>query len=359
MSGVTLRAWSAAPDRAAFADVFAELPRHVRREPYRAALLPGAAWKAFLDFPLTREFWVAEKGGRAVGRVGASLSPSYPGTGYLGFFEVDMEDPDRDMVARALIDVANAWLGGCGARKVYGPLDVATWFNYRFRVPADPSADEEAEPAFAWEPVNPPEYVRWFAERGFTEAERYHSLGFRPHDPALVDLIVAATGVAYDQARQRGMTFRALDTTRLDAELSVLYALSMEAFCENFLFEPIPFEAFRALYAAAAAHIDERLTYFVLDPCGREAGFVFAFIDRGYTVVKTIALRPQFRGQKLSTALMHVVFKETAARGLGQAISALVKNGSKGEILATRQENVREWRREYALFEKHLQDGAP
>ncbi len=353
MTDLGLRAWSQSADPAGFGDVFAELPGRVRRDPYRAALLPAARWRAFLDVPVTREFWIAERDGRAVGRAGASLSPSHGATGYLGFFEVDVEDAGRAAVAAALIDAGSAWLRGRGVNTVYGPVDLATWFTYRFRVPTEDSADEEAEPPFAWEPVNPPEYVLWFLEAGFTEADRYHSIAFRADDPALVDLVAAATRVVHDEARDKGFAFRPLDAARLDAEALLLYTLSMDAFRDNFLFEPIPADVFRALYAAAGGG-GERFVYFVLDPHGREVGFVLAFVDRGYTVVKTIAVRPDSRGQRLSTALMHLVFGAMAARGLRQVISALVKTGNTSEFLGARHQSLRAWRHDYALFEKSL-----
>ena len=358
MSDPILWAWSEARDRAAFAAIFAELPGRLRRDPYRAGLLPPDHWKALLDFPLPlpREFWVAEAGGRPVGRAGASLSLSSARSGYLGFFEADVEHPERDAVAWALLDAASAWLRTRGARKVYGPVDLATWFSYRFRVPVEASTDDEDEAPFAWEPVNPPEYVRWFAAHGFTEAERYHSLGFRIHDPAMVDRLVKATGIAYNEAREKGFTFRPFEPGRSETDLSVLYSLSMEAFREHLLFEPIPSEVFRTLYAPVAARPDKHLVYCALDPHGRGAGFVFAFIDRGYTVLKTIAVRPRFRGQNFSTALLHLVFGDMAARGSRQFISALVKMGGTSDSVAARHERVfgvrRGWSHAYALFEQ-------
>ena len=353
MSDLGLWTWSDATDRAAFAEVFAELPGRVRREPYRAALPPALHWKALLEVPLSREFWIVEHEGRAVGRAGASLSPRFPATGYLGFFEVDVESAARDRVAAMLLDLARTWLHGRGARQVYGPLDLATWFTYRFRVPAD-ATDEDAEAPFAWEPVNPPEYVHWFATHGFTEAQRYHSRGFAVEDPALMDRAVAMSGVLYDHARAEGFAFRPFDATRPEAELSVLYALSIEAFHDSFLFEPIPFETFRALGGGVAARFPERLTYFALDPHEREAGFIDAFVDRGYVVLKTVAVRPPFRRRKLSTVLLHLILRDAAARGVGRGISALVRTGNPSEVLGARHEQFWSWRHEYALFEGRL-----
>ena len=354
MSALGLWTWSEAVDRKAFAEVFAELPGRVRREPYRAALPPAAHWKALLELPWSREFWLVEQDGRVVGRAGASVSSSRAATGYLGFFDVDVESTERDAVAAMLLDCARAWLAARGVRRIYGPVDLATWFSYRFRVPIDTTVAEDAEAPFAWEPVNPPEYVRWFRTSGFAEAERYYSQGFAVEHPALMGQVVSMSRPAHEQARSEGFAFRDFDAARPEADLAALHAMSVEAFRESFLFEPIPFEAFRALGASRSAQFQERLTHFVLDPDGREAGFIHAFVDRGYVVIKTLAVRPAHRGRKLSTALLHLVLREAGARGVHQGISALVKRGGPSDPLGNRYEQVRGWRHEYALFTECL-----
>jgi N-acetylglutamate synthase-like GNAT family acetyltransferase len=354
MSALRFQTWSETVDREAFAETFAELPARVRREPYRAALPPAAHWKTLLELPLPLEFWLVEHEGRAVGRVGASLSSSCPAIGYLGFFEVDIESVERDAAAAMLLDLARAWLGARGVRRIYGPVDLATWFSYRFRVPSATAVDEDTEAPFAWEPVNPPEYFRWFATRGFAEAERYHSQAFAVEDPALMDQVVCMSSASYEQARSEGFAFRIFDAARPEAELSALYAVSTEAFRGSFLFEPLAFPTFRTLGAAMAARFTERLTHFVLDASGREAGFVYAFVDRGYAVIKTLAVRPGFRGRKLSTALLHLVLREAGARGVHRGISALVKRGGPSELLGARHEQLRGWRHDYALFTERL-----
>lgn len=354
MNDVTVTPASATKDAAAFGEAFAALPAQVRRHPYRAALLSADHWKSTLQFPVPREVWLAERRGRPLGRVGAALSTTYAATGYVGLFETDVYDPAARVAAGALIDSAIDWLGRHGARRVYGPLDFTTWFSYRFRIGAAADADEHAEAPFAWEPVNPPEYVQWFADRGFTEVRRYASLGFRAEDHALVGLLVAATGVTHDEVCARGYGFRRLDAARLGAELEILHCLSLESFRSNFLFEPIDFAMFSRLYVAASRQPQNSLTYFVLDATGREVGFVFAFIDRGYLVVKTIAVRPDFRDRRLATALTHLVFRDAAERGLQKAISALVAQGNTSEFIAARHEAIRAWRHHYALFERCL-----
>ena len=68
-----------------------------------------AVWARFLDLAPAEfaEFWVVFDGETPVGRIGASLMPSHPGTGAVGFFEV--VDAEKE-VAETLLDAAEAWL---------------------------------------------------------------------------------------------------------------------------------------------------------------------------------------------------------------------------------------------------------
>jgi GNAT superfamily N-acetyltransferase len=322
-----------------------------------AAADAAAPWRRLVELPLgpARTFWLALRGDEVVGRIGAGLSGTYPGVGYVGFFELDPGAAQAEAVAGRLIDEACAWLRARGATRAYGPLDLTTWFSYRFRVPAsDADANEHEEAPFWWEPQNPPEHTRWFERRGFSEAQRYHSHGFDGDPPGVAEMIVAFTGMAREAAEEAGFSFRPIDEARLDAELPILHRLSMESFADAFLFEPLPFPIFEAMYRSTANRVDYALSRFVVDPEGREVGFAFGFIDRGYAVVKTIAVLPAFRGHRLSTALLHLVLAGGLARGVRRGLSALVRAGSKSQFLEGKHAMLRGWRHEYALFEKRL-----
>ncbi|MES1172335.1 MAG: GNAT family N-acetyltransferase [Bacteroidota bacterium] len=357
MTAVRIVERSESDDAAAFVAQFAAAPALLRHPPHAGALAPAQSWRSLIDLPTgaARAFWLAQREGTVLGRVGACLSPHYPGAGYVGFFEVDTGDAEAEITAARLLDQACRWLRAQGARLAYGPLDLATWFNYRFRVPAvGADANENDEPPFWWEPENPPEYTRWFTSQGFSEAQRFHSHGFSGDPPGVAEMIVAFTGMARDGLREKGFSFRPIDPARLGDELPILHRISMESFSDNLLFEPISLAVFEGLYRATADRVDYGLSQFVVDPQGHEAGFVFGFVDRGYAVVKSIAVLPAFRGLHLSTALLHLVLAGALARGVRRGISALVRAGSRSQFLEGKHQMVRGWRHEYALFQKTL-----
>lgn len=341
-----------ASERQDWIRAFSKLPSDVRPEAFRAGLLPESVWQAFLlqPTPFAKEFWILEVEGRCLGRVGASLSPVRPGTGAIGFFEVDVRHPEAQRMGCELLEVASAWLTSQGVTVAHGPMNFNTWFPYRFRIEEGTQSQTHPDDAihFGWEPVNPPEYVEIFARAGFQPLEVYHSQG---HEGLAA--FAAATQPAYERALGRGFQFRMFDSQRvMETEVPALYEVSMQGFKDNFLFEPIPFEAFRSLYVPIAGKLDLSLSHLALSPEGKPLAFFFCFEDHGYVVYKSVAVSPEARGQGLSNAVAYLAAEAGVKRGLTKMITALVKTGAQSESYAKKVQLL--WEHKYALFSKTL-----
>lgn len=299
-----------------------------------------AVWARFLDLAPHgfAEFWVAFDGETPVGRVGASLMPSYPGTGAIGFFEVVGARAD---VAKALLEAAEAWLKGKGVQQAVGPMNLNTWFPYRLRT------DSHSE-SFGWEPNNPREYPQFFEAAGYSVCEHYHTVG-----SAGLGAYAEKTKGAYEAALAEGFTFRPFDGPNfLDREIPPLFELSMAGFKDNFLFEPITVQQFRELYVPIVKKMDFSCAFFALSPEGKEAGFFFAFPDTSYLVFKSATVLDSYRGKGLSTAMTYLAAREGVARGLENFISALVRTGNRSESYAKKAAAL--WDHHYALYQKSL-----
>lgn len=331
-----------------FDPVFRSIPEKVRKDPFRVGLLPEAMEGAFLKMPMPfpTEFWWVEDEGRPVGRAGVSLSPQIlDGRNFaaFGFFEVDVSSGAAPQTASRLIEAAAQWARERGAGPLVGPMNFNTWFPYRFR------ADTQSEIApFAWEPVNPPQYVEFFRQNGFEELARYHT---RSVDG--LDELVRRLSPSGERTRLAGYSLREFDRDRvLEREVPILHGLSMVGFRDNFLFEPIPLEIFRQLYVPlVSGKVDLSLCRFLLDPQGREAGFITAFMERDSSLVlKSMTVLPEHRGKGLSNALFHASIEAGLQRGARHCISALVREGIGSESLAKKSE-IR-WEHRYALYER-------
>lgn len=299
--------------------------------------------------------YLAVERGQVVGRTLVATSPGRTGAATLGLFEVDLAR-DGHAVADLLIDAGQQWARGSGCTELFAPIDLNTWFTYRFLLPPAGAGAEVAP--YEWEPAQPPEYLDLFQRRGFQVAERFNTQGARFTEGGQdLKTLLDHTARAHDAARSAGFVFERLSNlARLEALLDEMHPLCMEAFCENPLFEPLPVELFRQLYLSAAGARDCSLTHVVREPGGSLAGFAFTFIDGDAVIVKTIAVAPSLRGRHLSSALVHAVFAYGAGRGYRHFVSALVRHGNTSDFLGdpARLYGTRVWRHDYVLLRRDL-----
>lgn len=270
----------------------------------------------------------------------------------LGLFEM-APDPTGAAAATHAIERAVAWAHARGLTMLYAPVDLNTWFDYRFMLPPERAA--AGVPIRPWEPIHPPAYLELFRARGFTEVERYETTAILlPRTGAYTGAsAVEQTRDAWRKAVDSGITFdRLTDPAALPPLLDELYPLCMEAFSENLLFEPLPASVFRSLHVSGIASRDASATHWARDEQGRPVGFVFAFREDDTMVVKTIAVDPGLRGRRLSSALMHLVIRTAVESGIHDFVSALVRRGNTSNFLAQAHllPGVGCWKHEYVLL---------
>jgi GNAT superfamily N-acetyltransferase/ribosomal protein S18 acetylase RimI-like enzyme len=307
------------------------------RESAYAPFAPKQTYSALLlNLARERPFdaFLAEAEGRVAGRAAVWSLTAKPGAAGIGLFE-SAPGAERDDASAMLIDAASSWATDRGYTEIFAPIDLNTWFSHRFLLP--PPDGRTHKILYSWEPVQPPEYVDAFTRRGFRNAERYHTeiMRFDHGSERSLGKVAELTSDAVTHATKAGFTFERLaDPARLPALLDEAYGLCSEAFAENFLFEPIGPELFRTILLSGAAVRDSTLSHWVRDAAGQMQGFILAFADGDAVVVKTVAISPSARGNRLAVALTHLAVKEGTRRGLNSLASALVHGGNVSEILS-------------------------
>ncbi len=331
-----------------FLTSFSKLQEGVRQAPYRTGLLPFPVWIGFICQPtkFAKEFWIVEDDlGRALGRIGANVSATKADEGAIGFFECDLTTPAGIEAGGKLLEAAESWLKAKGVKTAYGPMNFNTWFPYRFRTSQN---IDKQDLFFGWEPVNPPEYVDIWKSAGYETCELYAT---KAHGE--LDAFAAKTKPAYDGALAAGYTFRTVEPIQfLEKDVPVLYEISSQGFKDNFLFEPIPFEVFRALYVPIAGKSDLSLSHIAFDKDGKGVGFFFCYEDQGHLVLKSTAVVPQARGKGISNAVAYLAAEKALKKGVNKYITALVKTGAQSESFAKKGSLL--WEHEYTLFSKLL-----
>jgi L-amino acid N-acyltransferase YncA len=287
----------------------------------------------------------AADGGLAAAALWWTAAPELAGerVGVIGQYSATSAAASHSLLARAT-DTLRAQ----GCTLAVGPMDGNTWRRYRL------VTDAGTEPPFFLEPSNPPEWPGWWRAAGFAPLAEYYSAAC--DDLAARDERLAAVAQRMAAA---GVRIRALEPADFAAELRRIYEVSLVSFRANYLYTPLPLEAFVAQYRAIEARVRPELVL-LAEREGAPVGYVFATPDyaqaqRGEApstvVVKTLAVLPGRMYAGLGALLLGEV--QEAARRLGyrRAIHALMHETNKSLHLSSHYARVI---RRYTLFGRRL-----
>lgn len=263
--------------------------------------------------------------------------------GAIGAFSADSAE-----AAVAVLGEAEERLRAQGCTLAVGPMDGNTWRKYRL------VTETGVEPPFLLEPVNPQEWPVWWRAAGFGPLAEYYS-------SATEDLVTRDARVEGVAARMKaaGVSVRAFRLEKLEAELERIYEVSVVSFQSNYLYTPLPKEAFLSQYRAIRERVRPELVL-LAEHAGQPVGYVFTVPDyaqaaRGEKVttviVKTLAVLPGRQHAGLGAWLLAEA--HAAARGLGftRAIHALMHETNKSRNLSAHYAKTI---RRYTLFSKRL-----
>lgn len=333
---IKVESYSEAQDKKLFMERFGSIPEAL----YPKRPLPPAVYWSYLVscFPeVEGEFFIATNGKKDVGRVGCNLSKGHPGSGFFGFFEADLSSPEAGTeLALAALD----WLKSKDARQVIGPIDYNVWMGNRFRISGQ-------ESVFSWEPNGPGQYVEIFESVGFNPSQGYISMVY---DDSVISF--ERTKSAYDKALEQGFTFRNLDLNRPN-EIDKLYSLNVKSFQINYMYEPISKEQYKALHIKAVESQDLQYSFFISTPEGKEAGYLYCFVEDGHLIVKSMLMDPDFQGARLASALLHASLKQARKNGILKAVGAMVRKGNVSQHFFDHLQTPVA-RNEYVMLKKEL-----
>ena len=175
------------------------------------------------------ELWLAERGGRVVGRISAQVDDLVQthmgqGTGQWGMFEaLDGE------AAAALIAAAEEWLHDQSMTRALGPISLSIW--------DEPGLEIEgfAEPPTVMMGHHRPEYRGWIEAAGYSKAKDLltYELDIRGWKDPLIDRLIAAG------ERNPRIRIRTVDKSRFAEEARIILNLLNDAWSNNWGYVPL------------------------------------------------------------------------------------------------------------------------
>ena len=175
------------------------------------------------------QLWLAERGGRVVGRISAQVDDLVQqhmgkGVGQWGFFDaLDGE------AAAALIKTAEDWLRGQGMTSALGPISLSIW--------DEPGLEVEGfeEPPTAMMGHHRPEYRAWIEEAGYEKAKDLltYELDITHWEDPKIDRLIAMG------ERNPHIRIRMVDKSRFNEEARVILNLLNDAWSSNWGYVPL------------------------------------------------------------------------------------------------------------------------
>jgi GNAT superfamily N-acetyltransferase len=175
------------------------------------------------------KLWLAERGGKAVGRISAQVDELVQqhmgqGTGQWGMLEcIDGE------AAAALIATAEQWLREQGMTRALGPISLSIW--------DEPGLEIEGfeQPPTAMMGHHKPEYRAWIEDAGYEKAKdllTYEVDIANWSDPKINRLIAAGE-------RNKRIRIRMVDKSKFNAEARIILNLLNDAWSANWGYVPL------------------------------------------------------------------------------------------------------------------------
>jgi GNAT superfamily N-acetyltransferase len=221
-----------------------------------------------------RALFLAERGGRPVGRVAAIDNAAHTaragaGTGFFGFFEC-ADDPEA---AAALLAAARGWLAPRGAARLEGPVSPST--NYECGVLVD-GFEHHQVLMTTW---NPPYYDALLRGAGLAPAKDLLGWWFARDTAGGEFRLPGGYAGHAARARERArVEFRDLEPRRMAREVALCWEVYNAAWEPNWGFVPMSRAEFGHLGKDLARIADPRFC-FAAEIDGAPAGFALALPD--------------------------------------------------------------------------------
>lgn len=239
---------------------------------------------------------IVENQGKVLARAAIYVNPQLTYQGYTSCCVGHYECVEDDFVASFFWKELFNQIQAMNVEYIIGPMNGSTWEDYRFSL-------SHEHPNFLLEPYHFIYYNQQWKNAGFTEISSYYS-SLDQDMPCDWDEILQLE----QDFEKRGVFVRSIDVNNYESELKKLYPLVLQGFQRNFLYTPIPWEAFYEKYTSAKSLIDPGFVYIAETTEGQAVGFIFSYRDlldttKKSLIVKTIARNPD----KAYAGLGHVI----------------------------------------------------
>lgn len=296
-----------------------------------------------IQFPVPSEaFFFEDPTGEFFARILLQGSVLDPNVGHWGLFCMSSLPKHEDMFLKLWPQIEE-WFKSRGMNKIVGPYLYTTFFPYRLR-------SDDLPERFGWEPNQPKIDFALFKKLNFKVEQTYFTNFLDSYGS------FATKGTReLEESLKLGFKMREITKATIEADVKIIYDLSMAGFTDNYLFAPIPYELFKSIYIPSFQSVDLRLSCIQEDPQGKPVGFNFTFIMDGQIVIKSVCVAPEYRGKGLLNAgIRHSMLRAMELFPEVQKIATALIHEDNGPSKHVANQTQDRKRHEYVLMSKDL-----
>lgn len=249
----------------------------------------------------------------------------YYGDGYASLGNVEFSANKSKNAAFKLLSQAVDIARCNGQQRLIAPLNGDTWHTYRTII----ESSDEAK--FFLEPDSPLS-AEVLLEANFALIAQYSS--------SLIDLVASKKAIAEavtkrEKAIESSFEIRHFNSNIFNHELNDIFALTLAAFSNNFLYQSISFENFAELYQPIKPYLEDQLVWLAYSQ-SQLVGLLFAVPDplnKEQIILKSVAVHPHFAGLGIASYLLGRAHSEAIKLGFTRSIQALYKDENRSAAL--------------------------
>lgn len=240
-----------------------------------------------------------------------------------------------------LISLLDKFAGQNHFQKVIGPIDGATWNNYRFQSKIEISQSYLGQPSYE------PEMVHLFLNQGFKVSEIYETIQI-DQIKKVENSLTSFRNISLPQIRFVRPTSAILDTHKVE-----IHHLLNGIFSENLEFHKISNEEIELVFSQIKKMINYDVSVLAFNDKNEIVGFMLNYLVGDTLFFKTIGFLKDYRFQGLSIfKMLNFLFDqilEDSKLNLDKAIICLMKKGNFPSLISS--DSVSQ-KNQYVLLEK-------
>lgn len=257
---------------------------------------------------------------------------------YFGFIQCVSTDK-----LAILIQAAEAYANQHGCKKIIGPIDGATWANYRFQ------SSIQIHNSYPGQPTYPAIWANIFLQHNYKISETYETVQINQIEDVCLELS------SFKDIDLQDLQFVKPSKEFVIAQMQNFQKVLNEVFTENYQYNEMTVAETQILFSNLLDLINYDFSLLALNNNNEIVGFMLNYVLKNTLYLKTIGLKKSYRNQGLTVfKMLDKILHDNELILKGEIKSIIICLMKKGNFPSLLSKDFAGLKNEYVLVEKIL-----